>query len=287
MQCTMCTVVTEFRMPVWYGFFEYQHVKTFTKIICKIRHLCVSLMDGINSVRHTRVQLGIQSKLNSCKYHLASWATKWHDYVPVDHPPTTTWQVTWDLGSASFRSMEVYQKASGKSRKWLYSVCKVSGRSLGGSGGCLESNWKLSGWCFWRVSVNFEYDLNWKLASTFLQVWHDYVHLDHPLIHLPTTWYATWDLGTAASLSMEMYWDQNENLNLEFECGPTQSYLSHIWPFTKVIFHRLKSNFQVNKNFDPLHKPYKHFASRPPSSSTSNVLILYLHAPLFVFFKNL
>ena len=36
---------------------------------------------------HTRFQLGIQFELNSCKYHLASWATKWHDYVPVDHHP--------------------------------------------------------------------------------------------------------------------------------------------------------------------------------------------------------
>ena len=38
---------------------------------------------------HTRFQLGIQFELNSCKYHLASWATKWHDYVPVDHHPPT------------------------------------------------------------------------------------------------------------------------------------------------------------------------------------------------------
>ena len=30
-------------------------------------------------------QVGIQSKMNSCKCHLPSWATKWHDYVPVDH----------------------------------------------------------------------------------------------------------------------------------------------------------------------------------------------------------
>ena len=60
---------------------------------------------------HTRVQLGIQSELNSCKYHLAVWATKWHDYVPVDHPPTThpptTRRVTWDLGTGSFIDMEM------------------------------------------------------------------------------------------------------------------------------------------------------------------------------------
>ena len=42
-----------------------------------------------NNYCHTRVQLGIQSELNSCKYHLASWATKRHDYVPVDHTPPT------------------------------------------------------------------------------------------------------------------------------------------------------------------------------------------------------
>ena len=38
---------------------------------------------------HTWVQLGIQPELNSGKYHLASWARKWHDYVPVDHHPPT------------------------------------------------------------------------------------------------------------------------------------------------------------------------------------------------------
>ena len=31
--------------------------------------------------------LGIQLCLNSCKSSLASWATKWHDYVLGTHPP--------------------------------------------------------------------------------------------------------------------------------------------------------------------------------------------------------
>ena len=45
---------------------------------------------AISQFCHTRVQLEIQFKLNSCKFLLASWATKWHDYVPVDtHPPTS------------------------------------------------------------------------------------------------------------------------------------------------------------------------------------------------------
>ena len=33
-----------------------------------------------------------------------------------------------------------------------------------------------------------------------------------------------------------------------------------------MIFHRFESHFQVNKNFDPLHKQYKHFASKTPTS---------------------
>ena len=36
----------------------------------------------------SEVDREIQSELNSCKYRLASWAPKWKDYVPVDHPPT-------------------------------------------------------------------------------------------------------------------------------------------------------------------------------------------------------
>ena len=56
---------------------------------------------------HTQVQLGIQSQLNSCKYHIASWATKWHDYVPVDHHHPPTRRVTWNLGTASFSGMEM------------------------------------------------------------------------------------------------------------------------------------------------------------------------------------
>ena len=43
---------------------------------------------------------------------------------------------------------------------------------------------------------------------------------------------------------------------------------SYIWPLTKVMFHRLKSHFQVYKNFDPFHKQYKHFASWPPNPLT-------------------
>ena len=46
----------------------------------------VQILAG-NKFCHTWIQLGIQLELNSCKYHLASWVTKWHDYGPDDHPP--------------------------------------------------------------------------------------------------------------------------------------------------------------------------------------------------------
>ena len=36
-----------------------------------------------------------------------------------------------------------------------------------------------------------------------------------------------------------------------------------------------KSHFQVNKNFDPLHKQYKHFASRPPPNHISKIRISF------------
>ena len=81
---------------------------------------------------HTRIQLGIQSKLNSCKYHLASWATKWHDYVHVDHPPNHHLTV-WDVSV------------------WY-----------------LEGVWRVS-WtwleAFW---INMEFNLNWILALSML-----------------------------------------------------------------------------------------------------------------------
>ena len=42
-----------------------------------------------------------------------------------------------------------------------------------------------------------------------------------------------------------------------------------IYALTKELsdISQIKSHFQVNKNFDYLHKQYKHFASRPPTHS--------------------
>ena len=43
------------------------------------------------------------------------------------------------------------------------------------------------------------------------------------------------------------------------------------------LFHRLKTHIQVNKNFDPLHNQYKHFASRPPTPLTCLYNTCMLH----------
>ena len=46
---------------------------------------------------------------------------------------------------------------------------------------------------------------------------------------------------------------KSPNFTFFFEAFPNSRM------YMTVIFHRLKSPFQVNKNFDPLHKQYKHF----------------------------
>ena len=86
---------------------------------------------------HTRVELGIQLELNSCKYHLASWATKWHDYVPVDHPPDELLEI-WE------QHLLVVWKCSRRFLEGVWKVWKMSGRWLEvvwkESGGCLEGD---------------------------------------------------------------------------------------------------------------------------------------------------
>ena len=92
---------------------------------------------------HTRVQLGIQSRLNSCKYHLASWATKWHDYVPVDHhhPPDGLLEI-WE------QHLLVVWKCSRRFLEGVWNVWIVYVWCLevvwNEFGGCLEGYWKLS-----------------------------------------------------------------------------------------------------------------------------------------------
>ena len=52
--------------------------------------------------------LGSNLKFNlNCKYHLASWATKWHDYVPVDHHIDSATDLT---GYLEFRNIILLRK---------------------------------------------------------------------------------------------------------------------------------------------------------------------------------
>ena len=98
---------------------------------------------------HTRIQLGIQSKLNSCKYHLASWTTKWYDYVPVGtHPPAT---------DGLLKVLEQHLLVVGKcSRRFLEGVWMVWIVSVW----CLEVVWTESGGCLEAFLIKLEFNLN-------------------------------------------------------------------------------------------------------------------------------
>ena len=89
---------------------------------------------------HTWVQVGNQPELNSCKYHLARWATKCHDYVPADHPathhPPTTHPKPHGVPDIWEQDLLVIWKCS---KRFLEGVWKV---------------WRVSVWCLegvWNV----------------------------------------------------------------------------------------------------------------------------------------
>ena len=70
--------------------------------------------------------------MNTFKSFLASWATNWHHYVPVDHqsPPPTNQLVTQNFLTTVFRVMEIDYRGLGHTLEILEGVCKVAERCL-------------------------------------------------------------------------------------------------------------------------------------------------------------
>ena len=118
---------------------------TFTPVFIFENILTPCLMSYLHHVGIVGPTWEFQICLKSC--NLASWATKWHDYVPVDHPPhrlrnqpthhidsatdpPTTRRVTWNLATSSYLGRWNMLVVLGVSRGYLEGVWWVSGRCL-------------------------------------------------------------------------------------------------------------------------------------------------------------